>query len=191
MKTIEAIKKRQSVRKFSSKKPGWRDIVEAIHSARHAPMAGGIFSLKFLIVDDKETIEKIAKWSEQNFIADAKYVVVFVSDEEKVKNLYKELGKTFVPQQAGAAIENFLLHLTDAKLSSCWVGYFNENKIKTLLKIPDDKTIEALFPIGYADKSVKPKKEKAPPYDVMYFNEWGNKRMRKIEKIESRGPEGY
>jgi len=25
----------------------------------------------------------------------------------------------------------------------------------------------------------------------MYYNEWGNKRMRKIEKIESRGPEGY
>ena len=75
MELPDAIKSRKSVRKFSSKKPDWRDIIESINSSQYAPMAGDIFSMKFVIVDDKKIIEEIAKWAEQEFIAEAKYVV--------------------------------------------------------------------------------------------------------------------
>ena len=58
MQLKEAIEQRHSTRKFSTKKPDWRDILECIDSARFAPMAGGNYSLKFILVDDKKSIQK-------------------------------------------------------------------------------------------------------------------------------------
>ncbi len=135
MKVIDAIQNRKSTREFSKKKPDWRDIIEAIHSAQYAPMAGGYFSLKFILVTDQDKIDKIAKWSEQEFIEQTQYVVAFITDPKITKLNYKEDSETYLRQQAGAAIQNFMLHLTSQKLSTCWIGYFNQDKIKTLLKI--------------------------------------------------------
>jgi len=193
MNTLKAIKKRESVRKFKNKKPDWRNIIEAIDSTRYAPMAGNIFSLKFLISQDSEKIKKIARWSEQPFIAQAKYIVIFVSNP-KATQFYGERGKKYLTQQAGAAIQNFLLHLTEVGLSTCWIGHFNDEQIKTIFKMPEKTQIEAIFPIGYEDKKFKKKKEKKPKgeiYKMLNFEEWGNSRMKKQEYIESRGPEGY
>ena len=191
MNTIKAIKSRRSVRNFSERKPDWRKIIEAIHSTQYAPMAGSFFSLKFLIVDDKQKIGKIARWSEQLFIQDAQYLVAVVSDPKTTKIPYKERGEKFMRQQAGAAIENFLLHLTEVGLSTCWIGHFNEEKVKKILKIPDNQELEAFFPIGFEKEKSKIKRAKGDIYNILYFNEWKNQRMKIIEKIESRGPEGY
>jgi nitroreductase len=191
MDTIKAIQSRKSVRKYKNKKPDWRDILEAINSARYAPMAGGTFTLKFIVIDKKETISEIAKYSEQEFIQDAKYLVAFVSDPKKTEILYKERGERYMRQQAGAAIQNFILHLTNVGLSTCWIGHFNDEKIKKLLKIPDSKEIEAIITIGYEKTKSKKTKEKGAIDKILYFNEWDNKRMREIKKVEGRGPWGY
>ena len=190
MDVIKAIKKRRSIRSYKNKKPDWRDIIEAIHSCQYAPMAGNLFSLKFVLVDDKEKIEKISKWAEQSFIAQAKYVVVVISDPDKLK-YWKERAERYMHQQAGAAIQNFLLHLTKVGLSTCWIGHFNDEEIKRILKIPASKVIEALFPIGYAKEKIKDKNPKGEIYKILRFNDWETKRMKRKEVIEGRGPEGY
>jgi len=191
MELQDAIKSRKSVRKFSSKKPDWRDIIEAIHTSQYAPMAGGLFHLKFIIIDDSKIIEEIANWSEQAFISETQYVVVAVSDMGIVKTPFPRMGEYFSPQQSGAAIQNFLLSLEEFGLSTCWVGHMNEEKIGKVLKIPDAYTIEAIFPIGYSNEKPKKSNPKSDIYNILYFNQWENNRMKKIEKIDSRAPEGY
>lgn len=191
MDTIKAIQSRSSVRKYKDKKPDWRDILEAINSARFAPMAGGVFTLKFILIDKPEIMQDIAKWSEQEFIQDASYAVAFVSDPKKTELLYKERGEKYQRQQAGASIQNFMLHLTDVGISTCWIGHFNDEKIKKLLKIPEDQEIEAIITIGYGKFKPKPKKEKGDTDKIFFFNEWDNKRMREPKKIEGRGPSWY
>lgn len=191
MQLDKAIQSRKSIRKYKSKIPNWRNIIEAIDSAKYAPMAGGIFSLRFILVNDQEKINDMAKWSEQQFITQAKYIVVFVTTPGKTLNSYeKKQGEIFCRQQAGAAIQNFLLKIQEAKLSTCWIGYFNEKEIKRILKIPDNENVEAFFPIGYANE--KPKSKNIRDLnEYLYFNQWKNKRMAKIEKVEGRHPEGY
>lgn len=191
MRTIDAIEKRRSVKTFKTKTPNWRDILEAINSARYAPMAGNVFSLKFIVVYDTETIQKIAKWAEQDWINESKYLVAFVSDPKQVTTLYKERGERYMRQQAGAAIQNFMLHLTDRGLSTCWVGHFNDEKIKKVLKIPENQELEAVIPIGYERIKPRVKREKGNSWKGLYFNEWGNGRMREIKKVEGRGPGWY
>ena len=191
MQLDKAIKTRKSVRKFKDKKPSWKDILEALDASIYAPMAGDIFTLRLMLIDDKELIQEIATYSAQDFIAQAKYVAVFVSRNQRTVTSYGKRGEVYVRQQAGAAIQNFLLKITELKLSTCWIGHFQEKRIKDLLKIPEDRQIEAVFPIGYEIKKPLEKKTKRDLNDLIYFNEWKNKKMQKKKIAEGRWPEGY
>jgi len=93
MKLDNVIQSRKSVRKFKDKKPDWRDIIECIDAARYAPMAGNNFTLKFILVDDKEKINKLAEASQQPFISQVKYIVVACSNPSRTENAYDNREK--------------------------------------------------------------------------------------------------
>lgn len=179
MELNKAIQSRRSVRKFSRKKPDWRDIIECIDSARYAPMAGKNYTLKFILVDDEEKIGKIIAASQQSFIAQAKYIVVVCSDPSRTLNEFGESGKIWARQQAGAAIENFLLRIIEKGLSTCWVGYFVEDQIKSALNIPPEVDVEAVFPIGYEYEKPKTLRSKISLDRILYFNKYKNVKMNK------------
>jgi len=183
MELDEAISKRHSVRRFTEKKPDWRKIIEAIDAARLAPCAGNIQTLKFILVDDKKLIEKIAGACQQDFVNDAHFVVVFCSDLTQAERMYGERALRYVKQQTGAAIENFLLKLTELKLATCWVGAFVDEQIKDILRIPENIDVEAIFPIGFElGKPVK--KNKKELSGILFFNSYGNKFMKEWIKSE-------
>ncbi len=183
MDLSKAIQSRHSVRKFKEKKPDWRDIIDCIDSARYAPMAGNNFSLKFIVVDDENKIEKIAAACQQQFVGEAKYLVVVCSAIGRTINAYEEKGKVFLRQQAGAAIQNFLLNIEEKGLATCWVGYFVEDIIKRELKIPDNCQVEAVLPIGFEFDKKHVRQEKADLDSFLYFNSYGEKRQKPLKKF--------
>ena len=181
----KAIKQRKSIKRYSEKKPDWRDILKAIDLVRFAPMAGNIFSMKFILVQNKEIIEKLAEYSQQDFVKKASYVVVAVSNVNQVKKSYDDKGERFCHQQAGAAIQNFLLKCTDLGLATCWVGYYEEKDVKNVLRIPDEMVVEAFFPIGLETKIKTSNKMKADLDNFIYFDVWEQKTSVKKEKGSS------
>ena len=46
-------------------------------------------------------------------------------------------------------------------IGSCWVGSFNEQKVKELLKIPENWNVVALLPLGYPAETPKERKKKS------------------------------
>ena len=182
----KAIKSRKSVRKYTGKKPDWRDIIDCIDSMRYAPSAGGIFPIRVILVIDKEKIKKIAKASQQDFIIDASYVLVVTSITSRTITSFGKKGETYLKQQAGAAIENLLLKVQEKNLDACWVGHFVESQIKRELKIPDDANIEAIIPIGYAFPELSKKEKKKTDLDnILYFNNYGVKKMKSPKEFSA------
>jgi len=178
MELQKAIKERKSIRDFNPlKKPDYREIIEAIDTIRYAPMAGNIFSLRAILVDKKETIQKLKAASGQDFIGQTEYVVVFCTSPELTEASYKERSQKFLTQQAGAAIENFLLSIEEKGLSTCWVGYFAEDMVKEILGIPQNITVEGIFPIGYNSVKKYTRKARTEFDQIMYFNKYKKKRM--------------
>ncbi len=177
MELEKVIKSRKSTRKFSSKKPSWRKILECIDAAKHTPTAGRNYVAKFILIDDSKKIEKISGACQQDFISSARYVVVVCSKPSRLISLYEEKGNIYARQQAGAAIQNFLLKIEDLGLGACWIGHFVEEEIKTLLKIPEDVNIEAIIPIGFSAERDKPKKRPIDMDRILFFNSYGKTRM--------------
>ena len=172
----KAIKSRKSVKKFTDKKPDWRIIIECIDAARYAPMAGNNYSPRFILVNDREKIQKLSEAAQQPFISKAHFVVAVCSNPYRTMNAYGERGRVYCKQQAGAAIQNFLLKIEEKGLSTCWVGHFADNLVKEILKIPDEIDVEAFFPIGYEFKNQR-RRAKIDLDEVLYFEKYKNKKM--------------
>jgi len=178
-----AIKKRKSVRRFMGKKPDWRKIIRAIDASRYAPTAGNNFVMKFILVSDEDKIAEIAAATQQGYVGTAKYVVVAVSDDSKLVRLYGDKGTRYSSQQAGAAIQNFLLASTELGLSTTWVGFFYEDQIKSALGIPEDLIVEAVFPVG-KETAIKERAKSEPELEnLLYFDKWKNKKMEPISRV--------
>lgn len=183
MQLKDAIEKRKSVKIFGLGRPDWRKIIRAIDAARFAPSAGNQFVTKFILVSDEKKIEQLAAASQQDFVSKAKYVVVVVSDDSELIRDFDKRGARYCAHQTGAAIENFLLALIDQKLATTWVGYFYNEQVRRSLDIPEGLHIEALFPIGKETK-IKTKERKKKKLDnILYFDKWGNKKMKPEIKI--------
>jgi len=185
------IKKRKSVRDFKKlKKALWKDILEAIDAANQGPLAGNINTLKFIIIEEPSTIKELAKHAHQSFISQAGIVVVICSDDTHLEKLYGERGRVYNKQQAGAAIMTFLLKLVDIGLSSCWVGAFEDEITKSILKIPEHIQIEAIIPIGYEKKvpGKNGKKRKRALENAILWEDWKTKKRPALFKEHPEEP---
>lgn len=185
MQLDKAINSRRSVRSFKqTKKVNWRDILECLDSIKYSPFAGNNSVLKAIIISDKDKIEKISQSSQQEFISEADYAVVICSNPSRLTSAYGKRGEIYSRQQAGAAIQNFLLKITETGLSTCWIGHFVESQIKDLLKIPEEVNVEAIFPIGYeGSRSPRTKKLHSDLDNLLFFNSYGNKKMNPPKKL--------
>ena len=69
-------------------------------------------------------------------------------------------------------------------MATCWIGHFTDEQIKRVLKIPEKINVEAMFPIGYEFRKPVTRKIKADLDNSLYFNEYKNKKMKKIKRFE-------
>jgi len=174
----KAIKERHSVRSFKkTKKIAYQQVIEAIVAASKAPLAGSIAAIYYVLVQDKEKIKALAVAAQQDFVEDVDYVVVICADRKDLERNYYDRGKMYAHQEAGAAIENMLLKLTELGLATCWVGAFSEETVKRVLTIPDSIDVEALLPIGL--ELGKTTQKRKPELDNnLFFDKWKNKFMK-------------
>lgn len=175
MDLVDTIRKRRSVKNFIKKSPDWKKVIRAIDVARFAPMAGNMFSVKFTLVENRDTIDKIAGACQQDFISKSGSLIVVSSDREKVRKMFDANEKGFAQQQAGAVIQNLLLALTYEKIDSCWVGFFDDDLVREAVKIPVSEEIEAIVAVGFGGKSSTSKKNKIDLENIVYFEKHGNK----------------
>jgi len=61
---------------------------------------------------------------------------------------------------AAIAMQNMVVAAWTLAVGSCWLGDFNEEKVKELLKIPDNWKVVALVTFGYPAEQPKQKKKK-------------------------------
>jgi len=177
MQLNDAIKKRRSVTRYLKKKPDWRKVVRSIDATRYAPNADNLFAMKFILISNEETINKFFDATQQDFVSKAKYLVVAVSDDTKLVAHYKERGARYSALQAGAAIQNFLLELTEQGLVTKWVKYFYDEKVKEILGIPEHLIVEGLFPIGLETKIKTGAEVLTALENIVFFEKWGEKNM--------------
>ncbi len=187
MEFNKLVNSRRSVRRFKSKKPDWRDLIDAINYASKIPYAGNIQNIKFILINDKKTINEITKYCQQDFILQASYIIVITADPTDLVRSYDELGEKYNLEQGGAATQQLLLKVVDLGLDGCWIGAFDEEAIKRILKIPKEVRVSSIVPVGYAmpgERTIK--KSLILNLDkILRFNDYKQKFMKPRDEPEA------
>jgi len=150
----ECIKTRRSIRKYKDNPVDWDKITRILDAGRFAPSAGNIQNWKFIVARKDELRKKLTKAAfDQEWMQQAPVHIVITAEPEKAERFYGARGeRLYTIQGCAAVIQNMLLVANELGLGSCWVGAFDETKVKRALNMPENPTPQAIITIGYADE---------------------------------------
>ncbi len=173
MDVFECIEKRRSIRKYKNIPVKEEDLMKILKAGILAPSAGNIQPWEFIIVTNNETKEKLCEAAlGQYWMMYAWVIVVVCAKEYESESVYGFRGKTlYCIQDTAAAIENMLLAVTALGYGSCWVGAFEEEEVRRILKIPQGVRPVALIPIGVPAERPMPRNRK-DIFSVIHFESY-------------------
>ncbi len=156
MEVFDAIRTRRSIRKFKDKQVPWDNITTIMQAGKYAPSAGNMQNWKFIVIKSDEKRTAIAKAClQQEWMEQAPIFIVVVAEPEKAERYYGTRGaRLYTIQGCAAAIENMLLTAHSLGLGACWVGAFDEDDIFRILSLPEEKSVQGIIIIGYADENL-------------------------------------
>ncbi len=164
MDALEAIRKRRSVRKYTGQPIPRTDLETIVDAGRLAATGGNRQPWDFVVVTDRELIDQLkvaAEWMSQ-----AGAIIAVVLDP----------ASRWWVEDGSAAIENMLIAATALGYGSCWLEGWtlrHEDEFKRLLRIPEEKRLLTLIPIGVPVEW--PTKEKKSLAEVIHWDLYGGK----------------
>ena len=170
MSFLDLVNKRYSVRNYKTTPVPQEKIVRCIEAARLAPSACNSQPWKFIIVDNPELVNEVAKAAFEglldfnHFAFKAPVLVLIVSERENLSAKFGSIvkKKNFSLMDIGIAAEHFCLQAAEEGLGTCIIGWFNEKKVKKILSIPRFKRVELVITAGFsADEKIPLKKRKS------------------------------
>ena len=167
MSVIEVIKKRRSIRRYRPARISDEDLRSILEAARLAPSAGNRQPWYFIVVREKSTKERLAEAAaHQMFIADADVIIVGISDPNRSPRWYDK--------DIMIAMEHMVLVATELGYGTCWIGAFDEDKVKDILGIPEEYRVIALLPVGVPAESPEPRPRRSLE-EIAFSEKWGNR----------------
>ena len=161
MDALEAIKIRRSVREFTGAAIPRDDLEKIVDAGRLAPSGHNKQPWDFIVVTEREMIEKLkiaSQWMEK-----AGAIIAVVLDP----------SSRWWLEDGAAAVENMLIASTALGYGSCWLeGYTlpREEEFKKLLGIPKEKRLLTLIPVGVP--VTWPTVEKKPLEEVIHWEKY-------------------
>ncbi len=148
---VDTLRKRRSIRRFKNQAVSREHLELLLEAALRSPSSKGINPWEFVVVQEKETINKLAaaKTHGSAFLKNAPLAIVVCADTTKTDVWIED-----------ASIASIILHLTAAELDlgSCWVqirlrehedGRASQEYLTDLLQLPENIAVEAIIGIGY------------------------------------------
>lgn len=161
---FDVILNRRSIRRYEDKEIPKDVLDQIVEAGRQSPSAANRQPYHFVIVTDSEIKQKLpGRFS--GFLKNAPVIIVGCANPKALLT-----GKWAIIDTT-IALENMVLAAWSLGVGSCWIGSFNEQKIKELLKIPKDWKIVALITLGYPAETPKPTKKK-PANELFSLNQF-------------------
>lgn len=173
----DLIKSRRSMRKFTTEELTQEEVVTLLKAALMSPTSKHTNCWQFIVVDDKEALEKLSycKETSASFIKDAALAIVVTADP-MVSDVWIE----------DASIASIMIQLQaeDLGLGSCWVqlrerftasGVPSNEYVHEVLDLPLQLQALSIIAIGHKGMERKPFDESHLQWEKIHINKYGGK----------------
>jgi len=165
--TYEKIRKRRTIRKYLHKTVPEQVLLKCVDAARLSPSGTNMQPLKYVIVNDQKLLKGVF-----STLSWAGYLPDYQPGEEEMPRAYivilldKKISQT-PNHDAGIAAMSISMVAYDAGLGSCILGSVDREKLREILKVPEDIAIVLVVALGYPAEN--PVVETVKDGDIKYW----------------------
>lgn len=162
MDVKDAIHSRRSIRKYE-RRPMPKDVLDdLLDSARLAPSSNNLQNWSMVVITDDALKQKLVPASgNQKFVGECSaYIVAIV-----------EKGSCYPTIDAAIALDHLSLRAVELGLGTCWIGDFEQERVKELLGIPRELEVAICMTVGYPAQAPAARRRK-PLTELFRSNAW-------------------
>ena len=170
MNFLELAKSRFSVRKYKPIPVKDDDLNYVLEAGRIAPSAVNYQPWHFLVLREKESLEKIRQTYLREWFKEAPIVIVLLGDH--IRGWKRADGKVHTDIDVAIAADHMTLAAADRGLGTCWVCNFDKKKTVELFNLPDYLEPIVFLPLGYTDVQAEQERhieKRKPLSDIISF----------------------
>lgn len=166
MEVLEAIGTRRSIRRYKANPVPEEELEKILEAGRWAPSASNAQPWKFIVISDPEVRRMVGRlFLFGPFLAEAPVGIAVVVDPR---------GSSCPVQDGTLATYAMMMAAHSLGLGTCWINpAANEDRVKELLGIPQDKRIICVISLGYPAEA--PSKDRKRLEDIVFKERWGGK----------------
>lgn len=162
---MEEIFNRVSIRKFSEKEVGQKDIEKLLEAGMSAPSSKNVRPWEFYVIKNKEVLAELSTAAPNALpVKNANIAIVVCGNNNLELNDYIDINLS-------AATENILLEATSLHLGAVWLGIRPKQervlKVNEILNLPKHLSAFSMIAIGYPTRSYD-KKERFDESRIHY-----------------------
>ncbi len=135
METLQTILTRRSIRKYKTEPLPDEHVERILEAAMYAPSARNTQAWQFVVIDDREMLDRIpAAHPYAAMVREAPLVIAVCGDRRL------EAADGYLAENCSAATQNMLLAAHDMGYGSCWLGVYPREEritaVRELLELP-------------------------------------------------------
>jgi len=176
MDFYKVIENRTSNKSYNSTPIPTEKLDKIINAALMAPSWKNKTCYRFIFINQQNLKEQISNTiinqtdQTANSAKQAPIIAVIVADPSESGNTD---DKSYYMLDCGIAMEHLVLAATNEGYGTCWIGSFDEDKVRNILNIPLNFKVVAMTPIGETNE----RDGHYPPKDIsqhINYNNWDN-----------------
>ena len=153
MEFKEVVKNRYSCKKFDSRKVGQAELDAILEAGRLAPTAKNLQEQHIYVIQSEEMIAKVDAATPCRYGAP---VVIAVAFDKGNVFTYPGGKRDSGIEDAAIVATHMILAAADAGVDSCWLNFFDPDKLAKELGLPENEEILMLLDLGYAAEGAGP-----------------------------------
>jgi nitroreductase len=173
------VRRRRSIRKYQDKPVEREKILKCLEAARLAPSAENTQPWRFVVLDDPELRERVGRrafsgiYFTTRWALKAPVLIVILAKLDVITNKIGAFLQNcqFYLLDIGCAVQQVALQALEMDIGTCWIGWFNNKKVKHELKIPDKYHVVAMLSMGYIERWPRHEKPRKAIEEIAWFNE--------------------
>mgnify|MGYP003103791955 len=153
MEFTDVIEKRYSCKNYSARKVEDEKLIAILNAGRVAPTAKNFQEQRIYVVRSEEGLAKIDAATPCRYGAPVCLVVAYDRS-----NMFTYPGGKHTSGAEDAAIvaTHMLLAAANAGVDSCWINFFDPEKLAAELGLPENEEVLMLMDLGYAAEGAGP-----------------------------------
>ncbi|MGZ7066746.1 MAG: nitroreductase family protein [Methanobacterium sp.] len=169
MDFLDLVKSRYSVRAYKNQPVEEEKLEKILEAARFAPTAVNYQPFKIIVINTEGREDDLKRIYQAEWFSEAPVVICVCCEPQNA--WVRRDGKNYADVDATIVMDHIILTATSLGLGTCWIGAFDAEAVKIILKLPDGVEPLVFTPIGYPadEKGEKKRKELS---ELVKYEHW-------------------